>query len=103
MSDDGKKLIDSAILLWFARFAMPIIIAIVGALGTIVLHDVQSSIDEVKQSTHAVYSRIDALSSAAAQGATDIKVLSNDLTNSDKIVADHETRLRVIESVRPKP
>lgn len=101
MGDDDKTrdALNSNVVVAFARLAMPIVIAIVGAFGTYILNNLNNGIDEVKTSTRSIYGQIETLKQASAKSNTDLSVLSTDLTNSDHIITDHETRLRVLERV----
>ena len=114
MSDQSslRKQMDSTASLVLARFIMPILIAIIGAGGSLILFLVWNSLQEVKidQKTgqQLQWTAIGKINDAETHVEGTIGGLSTQLADHIKaetdidselkdIVKDHETRMRILE------
>jgi hypothetical protein len=97
---DGTRfntVLNSTVVVALARLVLPTILAVVGALMLIVLHDVEGAIGEVRGSTEKLWSQMGEMNKAAVQAAIAAQSVSSDLTAADRAIADHEQRIRLLE------
>ena len=104
---NGEKIrgaAESTAALIFARFAMPIMITLIGALGTYVLYNLDTTVREIRTANEGKINQIwQGLSTLKeTTSATHDKVieLSSQANDVKAMLSDHEGRMRVLEHPR---
>lgn len=89
---NGVKLVNSAILTITARFAMIIATAALPVVGWIALRGI-NTVDDVAR-------KIDNVRDLALETSLNVKLIQQTQTLQGASLADHETRMRLLETKR---
>ena len=117
-NQDGnfQKAIDSRSALVFSRFAMPILVTLVGAAGSTILFLVWNTVQDIKatqeKGTTQTWESIRRLSGSEAKLDNAVAGLSQSVADHFKaddsfenqersVLMDHDSRLRLLEHARP--
>lgn len=89
---NGGKLVNSVILTIIARFAMIIAAAALPVVGWVAIRGI-STVDEVAR-------KIDTVRDLALETSLNVKLIQQTQTIQGASLADHETRMRLLERKR---
>ena len=106
MSENGerfKSVVESTAALAIARFAIPILITVVGAAGTYILHGLNSTVIDVRTENETrigeIRQGIMKLNETTSATHDTVIELKNQGENVKGVLQDHEGRIRILEHV----
>ena len=101
LNGNVRKVAESTAAVVFARIAMPIMVALVGAAGSYILHDLVEQIKDVKETVRPIWSQLGETNKQLNTIQTSIAAGSakqDEITSTTRgILTDHENRIRVLE------
>lgn len=112
MAENGRNGILNTIVLTVFRGVITILLGIMAWFGNLVYQKIDVSVDkaELARTTARLWESIGTATKAQNELVTNLQVLGTQFKaheNADEVVnhsvADHESRIRVLEVARPKP
>lgn len=90
-------ILNSNLVVGFARIAMPLVLAIIGWLAAQVIKDLGDKVDKLYLVQTSVWSAVGELNRSIAATSASVAVLNNQVTTDHQEIADHEARVRALE------
>ena len=94
-SDGVRSFVDSTLAIAFARFGMPIALAIIGYFMTSTLTELKT---DIKAATHSMWESVAAINNKLSSQAAEVATIKADVTNQSRNLDRLSTKVDTLKN-----